>query len=105
VVYETKRIKTSRMNFRFHHDAVIGWDEKTMWTDRIRNYRTKPITFELHRQWPGHIDLESEVETKLFDYRTAKVTFKVQARSRALYPVTAVAHHGKNATQSRITLK
>ena len=105
VVYETKCFQTKRLNFRFHRHRVIGWDEQTNWTDRIRNYRTRPITFELHRQWPGHIDLTSEVKTSLFDYRTIQVTFKVTARSRMLYPVQVTSHHGNNASQSRVDLK
>jgi hypothetical protein len=105
VVYETKRMETKRLNFQFHHSSVSGWDEETRWTDNIRNYRTKPITLELHRQWPGHIDLTSEIKATLFDYQTIAATFQVPARSRALYPVTVTSHQGRNASQARIALK
>ena len=109
VVYETKRIATQRYNFHFRTSGgrqyVAGWDEKTQWVDTIRNYRTKPIRFELRRQWPGHVDYESEVKTTLFDYRTIEAKFSVKARGRKLYPCTVVMHHGTNSKQSRINLK
>ena len=110
VVYETRKNATERYNFHFRRDSrgkewVIGWDEKTGWIDTIRNYRTKPITFELRRQWTGHVDYESEVKTALFDYRTIEAKFTIGARGKKLYPCTVVGHHGSNAKQSRIKLK
>jgi len=105
VVYETFRRGTRRYNFSFYHNAVNGWDEENDWVDRIRNYRTKPITFELRRRWPGHVDYSSEVQTKQFDYRTVEVTFTVPARNRELYPCKVVTHHGANSKQNRIELK
>ena len=105
VVYETKKRSTARENFSFRHNSVSGWDERTQWVDVIRNYRTKPIRFELRRQWAGHIDLSSELQTTLFDYRTIEAKFTVRARGRHEYPLTVVAHLGTNASQSRIHLK
>ena len=110
VVYETRKNSTERYNFHFRRDSngrewVIGWDEKTAWIDTIRNYRTKPIAFELRRRWTGHVDYDSEVKTTLFDYRTIEAKFSVAAREKKLYPCTAVTHHGSNAKQSRIDLK
>ena len=106
VVYETRKTSTVRFNFHFNSsNHVVGWDEKTDWVDAIRNYRTKPIVFELRRQWGGHVDYESEVKTTLFDYRTAQATFTVDARGKREYPCTVTTHHGSNAKQSRIQLK
>ena len=106
VVYETRKAETRRMNFHFNrHGHVDGWDEQTEWVDRIRNYRTKPIAFELRRVWSGHIDYASEHPTTLFDYQTAQAVFQIEARSYVDYPVTVVQHHGTNAKQSRIELR
>jgi hypothetical protein len=106
VVYETRKAGTERFNFRFHgrHEHVVGWDERTRWVDLIRNYRKKAIRFELRRVWEGDVDYSSEVETKLFDYRTIEATFEVGARSKLAYPAIVVTHHGKNRSQSRIRL-
>ena len=106
VVYETRRMSTERYNFHFSPtNHVVGWDEKTRWIDVIRNYRTKPITFELRRQWPGHVDYDSEIKTTLFDYRTIQTTFAIDARSKKEYPAGVVLHQGTNSKQSRIDLK
>ena len=94
------------MNFHYdRHNRVNGWDEKSKWVDTVRNYRTKPIKFELRRIWSGHVDYESEVKTTLFDYRTAQVAFAVAPRAKKQYPCTVVLHMGKNSKQSRIHLK
>jgi len=110
VVYETKRSSVERSAFMFRRNGhgqeyVVGWDEKTLWTDTIRNYRTKPITFELRRQWHGDIELESEIETTLFDYQTAEMTMEIGARSEEEYPVTILQHFGENSEQNAIKLK
>ena len=109
VVYEMRKMSTERFNFHFRRSGVReyvdGWDEKTKWVDTIRNYRTKPIAFELRRIWPGHVDYVSEVKTTLFDYRTIEAKFAVKARDKKQYPCTATTHHGTNSKQSRINLK
>ncbi|MCE9552653.1 MAG: hypothetical protein K8T91_04650 [Planctomycetes bacterium] len=109
VVYDAVRADTERLNFHFrqagNREWVDGWDERTKWTDTIRNYRGKPIKFELRRIWPGHVDYETETPTKLFDYRTAEVTLDVPALGKVVYPATVTTHHGANAKQQRIELK
>ena len=109
VVYETNRANVKRFNFSFRRDNqgrewVNGWDETAHWIDTIRNYRTKPITFELRRVWGGDIDYDSEIKTMLFDYRTPEVTLTVAARSKKQYPATVTQHHGVNAKQNRVKL-
>jgi len=110
VVYETYRRSVQRLNFHFRRDSrgreyVDGWDDRQMWIDTIRNYRTKPITLELRRQWNGDVEYDSEVTTTLFDYRTIQVTLTVPARGKKEYPCTVMTRHGVNAKQSRIKLK
>jgi len=108
VVYETRQMSVERLNFHFHgmgrREIVDGWDEKAHWIDTVRNYRTKPITFELRRQWPGDVDNESEVKTTLFDYHTIETNFAVPARGKKQYPCTIIVHHGTNKKQERIKL-
>ena len=44
---------------------MSGWDERTRWVDVVRNYRDRPIAFELRRQWAGHVDYTAELEQEL----------------------------------------
>ncbi len=109
VVYETQKMSTERSGFHFrrvsNREYVDGWDERQKWIDTVRNYRTKPIAFELRRQWGGHVDYTSEVATTLFDYRTIETKFTVGPRGRREYPCTVTIHQGVNAKQSRIGLR
>ena len=110
VVYETLKSSTERLNFSYRRDAsgqewVNGWDEKTAWIDTIRNYRTKPIAFELRRIWDGDVDYTSEMKTTLFDYRTIEATFPIPARGKVQYPAAVTTHCGANAKQARVNLK
>jgi len=106
VVYETRRMRMERLNFAFDRwNNVTGWDEKALWNDTIRNYRTKPITFELRRQWDGDVDYNSEVKSTLFDYRTVETTFTIPARSKTDYPATVTTHMGSNKRQDRVSLQ
>ena len=106
VVYEPLKAGTQRYNFAFdRHNRVCGWDEKQRWAHTVRNYRLKPITFELRLQYAGHVDFESEVKTTSFDYRTVETIWPVGLRGRKQYPCTLVIHHGTNAKQNRVDLE
>jgi len=108
VVYETRRMSSERMNFHFrlvnNRQVVDGWDERTGWVDTIRNYRTRPIVFELRRQWDGDSDYDSEVKTTLFDYRTTVTEFEIAPRSKRQYPATITVHMGRNKRQNRVRI-
>jgi hypothetical protein len=110
VVYETKKASTKRFNFHFtrsgrNEDYVDGWDEETKWVDSIKNYRTKPIVFELRRQWYGDVEYASEVPSTLFDYQTVETKFNVPARKVQEYPCTVLLHQGQNAKQNAVKLR
>ena len=106
VVYEAQRNQVERMNFAFDgNNRVCGWDEKQQWVHTLRNYRDKPIAFELRLQIDGDVEYLSEVATTLFDYRTTETKLSTGARSKKEYPCTVLIHHGTNAKQSRILLK
>jgi len=106
VVYETRRMRMERLNFSFDQwGNVNGWDERAQWIDTIRNYRIKPIAFELRRQWDGDVDYYSEVKSSLFDYRTVETKFVIDKRSKTEYPATVTAHMGANKKQDRVNLK
>jgi len=106
VVYETRRISTERLNFHYvpNPERVDGWDEKTVWVDTIRNYRTKPITFELRRIWAGDVEYRSATPTTPFDFQTPESRIEVGARGKVEHGVTITSHQGSNAKQSRVQI-
>jgi hypothetical protein len=109
VVYKALKMSSKRSNFHFYtsgsSEYVDGWDEEQNWAEEVRNYRDKPIVFELRRIWDGDVDYASEVKTTLFDYRTTEVKFTVPARGKNAIPARVVVHNGSNAKQSRVELK
>jgi hypothetical protein len=106
VVYEMKKDQVSRFNFAFDvNNNVCGWDEKQQWIHTIRNYREKPIAFELRLMIGGDVEYTSEVKTILFDYRTTETKLSVDARAKKEYPCTVLTHQGSNGKQQRIQLK
>lgn len=117
VVYKTKIMDVKRQAFTFEKvssnrqptvtgdEVVVGWDEKTDWLDTIRNYRTKPIKFELRRQWEGDVEYKSEVKSSLFDVRTVETTFEIKARDKTGYPATILRHWGRNQQQAKVKLE
>jgi hypothetical protein len=106
VVFEMIRRDTRRYNFsQNRHGHVDGWDERQEWDGLVRNYRGKPIRFELRLQYGGDVDFESEITTRAFDYRTVEATFSVDGRGKTGYPCTVIIHHGRNHKQNRVNLK
>ncbi|MFA4985799.1 MAG: hypothetical protein WC712_04365 [Candidatus Brocadiia bacterium] len=109
VVYEPVKSNTKRINFHYHVDfrteTVDGWDEQQSWADGIRNYRSKPITFELRRIWDGDVELGADAPTSLFDYRTAETKLTIPANSKKAIAFSYVGHYGSNGKQSRILMK
>jgi hypothetical protein len=106
VVYEMKKDQVFRSNFSYdQNNNVCGWDEKQQWIHTIRNYREKPIAFELRLMLNGDVEYTSEVQTTLFDYRTTETKLSVLARAKKEYPCTVLTHQGTNGKQQRILLK
>ncbi|MFP6674613.1 MAG: hypothetical protein VB878_06010, partial [Pirellulaceae bacterium] len=104
VIYKQRKTRTTRFNFQFKNNNVIGWDEQQGWIHTMRNYRDKPIKFELRLQWAGDVDITPESETTAFDYRTIEAEFSVPSSGKSEYEFSARIHHGNNAKQNRVKL-
>lgn len=106
VVYEGKKMSTRRRNFSFNRDDnVDGWDEERKWVDVIRNYRKKPIVFELRRVWNGDLEYSTKHDTTLFDFRTTQTTFQIKSRDKTEYKYQTTFHMGTNKKQDSIKIK
>ncbi len=107
VLCETVAGATRRYDFRFHDQPrrVAGWTEEAKAGDRVRNGRDREIVFELQRVLDGDVEHSSEMETRLFDYRTIDTRFTVSPRGDVVSPSTVVRRHGSSARQNRVQLR
>src|SRR5262249_45249730 len=47
------------------NSSVVGWDDRFVFDQRVRNYSGKPIDVQVRRTFPGHIVFKSLLEPKL----------------------------------------
>jgi hypothetical protein len=70
----------------------------------VRNYRNKPIVFELRRVWDGDIEYDAKFKTTAFDYRTTETVIKVKGRSKTEHPCAVTIRFGENKKQDRVEI-
>lgn len=85
--------------------AVVGWNDRLSYQQRIRNYTARPINVEIRRPYEGHITFVSQLEPKLHDYQTVELTAKVEPGEKENLDFTIVQHLGRNAKQNNVTLE
>jgi len=107
VTSENLRGAVRRYDFRFdnHPRRVVGWTEEMKFEDRVCNSRDREIVLELQRVHDGDVEYASEIETRLFDYRTIETRFTVKPRGESVYPSTVVRRHGQSQRQNRVALR
>jgi hypothetical protein len=84
---------------------VVGWDDHTLFAQRIRNYTKKPIDVEVRRILPGHIVFRSSLGAKNFDYQTVEYHATVKPMEKASLTYEVLQHQGRNAKQSSVTVE
>jgi hypothetical protein len=106
VVYKKRRTGTSRSEFAFHPNTrrVNGWNETQTQVDTVRNYRDKPIHFELHLRAGGDVEFTTDQPTTSFDFNTTETKLTVPSMGSKDYAYTLNFHHGVNAKQHRVKL-
>jgi hypothetical protein len=85
--------------------SVVGWDDRGVFVQRVRNYSGKDIDVEIRRAFDGHIVFKSQLEPVLHDYRTVQFRSHVDAGERAELLFEVLQHQGYNAKQSNVTLE
>ena len=80
---------------------MAGWDEHTIYVQRVRNYTAKPIEVEVRRTFPGHVVFRSELKAKNHDYQTVEYTATVRAGQKAdlLYEIVPAPGPQRQAEQ------
>ncbi|NLX98848.1 MAG: DUF4139 domain-containing protein [Rhodopirellula sp.] len=87
------------------NSSVVGWDDHTLFAQRIRNYTKKPIDVEIRRILPGHIAFRSSLGAKNFDYQTVEYHATVKPMEKASLPYEVLQHQGRNAKQNSVTVE
>ena len=124
VIFELVKLKTSRDNIWMQiqgadmfkrvdepgvqievNSAVAGWDDHTLYAQRIRNYTKKPIEVEVRRTLPGHIVFRSSLAAKNFDYQTVQYMANVKPGEKADLLYEVLQHQGRNAKQNSVTVE
>jgi hypothetical protein len=87
------------------NSALVGWDDHTLYGQRIRNYTSKPIEVEVRRTLPGHIVFRSALEAKNHDFQTVEYTATVKPAEKAELLYEVLQHQGRNAKQNNVTVE
>jgi hypothetical protein len=87
------------------NSTVVGWDEHSLFDQRIRNYTTKPIEVEIRRAFPGHVVFRSDLVAKSHDYQTVEYTAAVKPSEKAVLLYDVLQHQGRNAKQNNVTVE
>lgn len=87
------------------NDQVIGWDEHQVWTDRIRNYRDKPIHVEFRRSFDGDIIFRSVLNPALHDYRTVRFSATIAPAEKKDLQYRVTTKSGYNQKEQHIVLE
>jgi len=85
--------------------SVVGWDDHTIYAQRIRNYTDKPIDLEVRRAFDGHTLFRSPLAATNHDYRTVQYTETVDAGKRRDLLYEILVHQGRNSKQNNVILE
>ncbi len=84
---------------------VAGWDEHTIYQQRIRNYGRQPIKAQIRHEFPGDIVFRSRLNPSLHDFQTVQFEAKVPAGGKAELDYEIIARTGYNQKQNRVELQ
>jgi hypothetical protein len=87
------------------NSTVAGWDEHTLFEQRVRNYSAKPIEVEVRRTLPGDVVFRSGLEAKNHDYQTVEYRAAVKAGQKADLRYELIQRQGRNAKQNNVTIQ
>ena len=87
------------------NSSVAGWDDHTLYAQRVRNYSAKPIELEIRRTFAGHVVFRSALQAKNYDYQTVEYTATVTPAKKADLLYEILQHQGHNAKQNNVTIE
>ena len=87
------------------NSSVAGWDEHTLFAQRVRNYTKKPIDLEIRRTFQATSFFRSGLGAKNHDYQTVEYAAAVVAGAKAELQYEVLTHEGRNTRQNRVTIE
>ncbi len=87
------------------NSSVAGWDDHTLFAQRVRNYTKKPIDLEIRRAFGGHVIFRSDLSAKTHDFQTVEYTAAVKPGEKAELLYEILQKQGHNATQNNVTIE
>jgi hypothetical protein len=87
------------------NSSVAGWDDHTLFCQRVRNYTKKPIDLEIRRTFGGDVTFRSELAAKNHDFQTVQYTAAVNPGDKAELLYEIVQRQGHNAKQNHVTVE
>jgi hypothetical protein len=99
-----RRVEDGRVKIEVN-SSVAGWDEHTIYNQRIRNYTEKPIEVEVRRSFDGHVVFRSSLGAKNHDYRTVQFTKAIESGDSVDLLYEIVQHMGHSAKQNNVTIE
>lgn len=84
---------------------VEGWDEHTVYAQRIRNYTGKPIDLEVRRAVDGDATFINRIDATRHDYRTVQFTTSVKPGETQDVTYEVVQRMGSNQKQNQVEIE
>ncbi len=98
--------KLGEDNMRLELDSqVAGWDEHTVYRQKIRNYSVKPISVQIRREIPGDVVFRSRLNPTLHDFQTVQFEAQIPASDKAELDYELITRQGYNQKQNRVELQ
>ncbi len=84
---------------------VEGWDEHTVYAQRIRNYTDKPIDLEICRPFGGDAVFISRLKPTRYDVHTVQYAARVEPSEKEALFYEVVQRMGSNQKQDRVEIE
>ena len=84
---------------------MIGWTETEKVRERVRNYRDRPVRFEIRRRYSGDVELSSDAGPRADDAFTVEFKLEIPAHDAKEIAYTLVRKQGESAKQNRLLVK
>ena len=84
---------------------VEGWDEHTVYAQRVRNYTGKPIDLEIRRAFGGDATFISRIDTESHDFQTVQFSAQLDADESRDLVYELIQRRGSNQKQDRVVIE